>query len=110
MPDASRHETQFRDGNTLEFPTMAHHRPQPGPELQHPGPSVGKPLYWLARLYLWFSGWRVEAEPLTCSKAVFIASPHTSNWDMPHMLACAFALRMRPSWAGKTAIFRWPWG
>jgi 1-acyl-sn-glycerol-3-phosphate acyltransferase len=71
---------------------------------------VGKPLYWLARLYLWFSGWRVEAEPLTCSKAVFIASPHTSNWDMPHMLACAFALRMRPSWAGKTAIFRWPWG
>jgi 1-acyl-sn-glycerol-3-phosphate acyltransferase len=71
---------------------------------------VGKPLYWLARLYLWLSGWSVEAEPPTCAKAVFIAAPHTSNWDMPHMLACAFAMRMRPSWAGKTALFRWPWG
>lgn len=89
---------------------MARRQSFPGPALLHPGPSVGRPLYWLARLYLWISGWSVEADPPTCAKAVFIAAPHTSNWDMPHMLACAFALRMRPSWTGKTALFRLPWG
>ncbi len=76
----------------------------------HPGPSVGVIAYGLSRIYLWFSGWSVEGKVPDSAKAVFIAAPHTSNWDMPHMLACAFALRMRPSWAGKRALFKWPWG
>jgi len=49
-------------------------------------------------------GWRVEGDP-GVPQAVLIASPHTSNWDLPHMLAAAFVLRLRVSWLGKHTIF-----
>jgi 1-acyl-sn-glycerol-3-phosphate acyltransferase len=42
--------------------------------------------------------------------AVVIAAPHTSNWDLPFMLALAYALGVRPSWLGKRELFRWPFG
>jgi 1-acyl-sn-glycerol-3-phosphate acyltransferase len=78
--------------------------------LTHPGPSVGLLAYWISRVYLFFSRWDVEGEVPQITKAVFIAAPHTSNWDMPHMIACAFAMRLKPSWVGKKALFKWPWG
>jgi 1-acyl-sn-glycerol-3-phosphate acyltransferase len=78
--------------------------------LTHPGPSVGVLAYWMGRVYLFFSRWNVEGEIPQITKAVFIAAPHTSNWDMPHMIACAFAMRLKPSWVGKRALFKWPWG
>jgi 1-acyl-sn-glycerol-3-phosphate acyltransferase len=79
-------------------------------ELTHRGPAVGRLAWWLSRLYLKVTGWDVEGEVPECTQAVFIAAPHTSNWDMPNMIACAFAFRLKPSWAGKRALFRWPWG
>jgi len=80
------------------------------PALAHAGPSVGPICYWLARLYLWIFRWDTEGPDPDCPKAVFVAAPHTSNWDMPNMIACAWAYRMKPSWAGKRALFKWPWG
>ena len=79
-------------------------------ELRHPGPSVGRLAYWMGRIYLFFARWDIEGEVPPVTQAVFIAAPHTSNWDMPHMIACAFALRLKPSWVGKRALFKWPWG
>ena len=39
-----------------------------------------------------------------------IAAPHTTNWDMPIMLAVAYVLGVNPSWLGKKELFRWPFG
>ena len=79
-------------------------------ELRHPGPSVGRLAYWMGRIYLFFARWDIEGEVPPVTQAVFIAAPHTSNWDMPNMIACSFAFRLKPSWVGKRALFRWPWG
>jgi 1-acyl-sn-glycerol-3-phosphate acyltransferase len=48
--------------------------------------------------------------PPGLEKAVVVAAPHTSNWDMPHMLAVAFRLGVRPAWLGKRQLFRPPFG
>ena len=59
-------------------------------------------------LFLRLFGWRVDGALPAASKAVVIAAPHTSNWDLPFMLAVSFALGVRPAWLGKREIFRWP--
>lgn len=61
--------------------------------------------------FLKLSGWKVEgALPLSASKCVLIAAPHTSNWDLPYTLMAAYALRLNPYWMGKSSIFRPPFG
>lgn len=66
--------------------------------------------YWIARFWLRLFGWKIRGEDPTYTKFVFIAAPHTSNWDLPFMLATAYAMRLRISWFGKHTIFRAPWG
>ncbi len=63
----------------------------------------------IGRTYLWLLGWRCEGELPTADKYVVIAAPHTSNWDMPAMIAFAWAFGM-PSmtWMGKDSLFRFP--
>lgn len=39
-------------------------------------------------------------------KFVIIAAPHTSNWDLPLMLACSYISGLRISWLGKHTLFR----
>jgi 1-acyl-sn-glycerol-3-phosphate acyltransferase len=41
---------------------------------------------------------------------VLIAAPHTSNWDLPFMIAFAMAFDLHISWMGKSALFRGPFG
>jgi 1-acyl-sn-glycerol-3-phosphate acyltransferase len=55
-------------------------------------------------------GWRVEGVLPPTTRAVLIAAPHTSNWDLPFMLAVGWAYGVRPSWLGKRELFRWPFG
>jgi len=62
----------------------------------------------LARCALRLAGWRMEGEIPNIRKAVFIAAPHTSNWDFPVMMAFVFAYRVRVHWLGKDALFRGP--
>ena len=67
-------------------------------------------LRGVGRLYLRIFGWRVEGRFPDAAKTVVIAAPHTSNWDLPLMLAIAWVLDVRPSWLGKQELFRRPFG
>jgi len=62
-------------------------------------------------LFLRHTGWQVQgALPPEARKSVFIAAPHTSNWDLPYTLMVAFALHLDIRWMGKASLFRWPFG
>lgn len=74
-------------------------------------PVVAPLLRALSTGFLRLTGWTVEGQlPARASKSVFIAAPHTSNWDLPYTLMVAFALRLNPYWMGKASIFRFPFG
>ncbi len=74
-------------------------------------PVVNTVLRVLSRAFLRAKGWKLEGElPSGASKAVLIAAPHTSNWDLPYTLMVAFGLRLNIYWMGKASIFRWPFG
>jgi 1-acyl-sn-glycerol-3-phosphate acyltransferase len=66
----------------------------------------------LRKLSVWFlksTGWKIEGQlPANGLKSVFIAAPHTSNWDLPYTLMVAFALNLNIYWMGKSQIFRPP--
>ena len=84
---------------------------RPAPRLHaKPSPLAGPFARGLAGLWLWCFGWKVEGSLPPSVKAVAIAYPHTSNWDMPFMLAISYRLGIRPSWLGKRELFRWPFG
>jgi 1-acyl-sn-glycerol-3-phosphate acyltransferase len=72
--------------------------------------TAGRFARALGGLFLRWFGWRVEGSLPPGVKGVAIAAPHTSNWDMPFMLAVAFVLGVRPAWLGKQELFRWPIG
>lgn len=73
-------------------------------------PQTSIVLHWIGRAWLAIFGWKllVPAQPLV--KGVLVGAPHTSNWDLPHMLAVAFALRVRVHWLGKHTLFFPPLG
>ncbi|MCG8589110.1 MAG: lysophospholipid acyltransferase family protein [Proteobacteria bacterium] len=65
------------------------------------------------RLALWFlgrTGWEPEGVRPTEPRFVLIAAPHTSNWDLPYLLALAVVFDVRVSWMGKHGLFRPPLG
>jgi 1-acyl-sn-glycerol-3-phosphate acyltransferase len=65
----------------------------------------------LGKVLLRLAGWRVEgALPAWADRAVVIAAPHTTNWDLPYMLAVSWVLGVRPRWLGKRELFRTPFG
>ena len=63
-----------------------------------------------ARLFLGAIGWKKEGELPHPQKFVMIAAPHTTNWDLPIMLALGFLLRGKLFWMTKDSVFRWPFG
>ena len=99
--------------NVLLTPDTRH--PAPGTRHLTPGTRiqnflVHSILHWLGRFWLRLFGWKIHGIDPSCPKFVCVAAPHTSNWDLPFMLATAFALRARTSWLGKDSIFRPPLG
>lgn len=64
----------------------------------------------LGQTALWVFGWKTEGHPPPFAKAVFVAAPHTSGWDLYFMLAVAWSLGLKPSWFGKHTLFRFPMG
>jgi 1-acyl-sn-glycerol-3-phosphate acyltransferase len=78
--------------------------------MQHPGPTTPAFLVGPGRLWMWLFGWRIEGEVPTVTKGVVIAAPHTSNWDLPHMLAASWVFRLKVNWFGKHTLFRPPLG
>lgn len=61
-------------------------------------------------IYLGVSGWRPEGELPPQEKFVLIAAPHTTNWDMPIMIAIGWAMGVQTRWMGKKSIFKFPFG
>jgi 1-acyl-sn-glycerol-3-phosphate acyltransferase len=62
-----------------------------------------------SHVFLKLAGWKVTgALPAEARKAVLIAAPHTSNWDLPYTLMVCFVLNLRPYWMGKSSIFKFP--
>ncbi|GGY49398.1 lysophospholipid acyltransferase family protein [Parvularcula lutaonensis] len=72
------------------------------------------PLYEARRaVALWLfglAGWKVEGTAPEEDRFVVIAAPHTSNWDLPYMLAVAFKFRIKLRWMGKDSLFKPPFG
>jgi 1-acyl-sn-glycerol-3-phosphate acyltransferase len=74
-------------------------------------PVVNTLLRLFSVIYLKLAGWKVLGElPAQARKSVFIAAPHTSNWDLPYTLMVAFSLRLNIYWMGKASLFRFPFG
>lgn len=65
---------------------------------------------WIGKTWLRLSGWRLESEWPQHPKFVLIAAPHTSNWDLPFMLATSYAMQVPISWMGKHTLFSPPLG
>jgi len=61
---------------------------------------------WLLRT----AGWRWEGAQPHAKKCVVVAAPHTSNWDLPLMLAYAWRYGLSPHFMMKDAVFVGPFG
>ncbi|TIX49281.1 acyltransferase [Alteraurantiacibacter aquimixticola] len=56
-------------------------------------------------------GWRVEGHPVPEGRrCVFVAVPHTSNWDFIVFMGIANGVGMTPAFMGKHTLFKWPMG
>lgn len=51
-------------------------------------------------------GWKIEGEIPNTSRFVMVAHPHTSNFDLPYMLAVAFVFKVNLHWIGKEELFK----
>lgn len=72
-------------------------------------PIVNTVLRALSVGFLKLTGWKVVGSlPPGAEKSVFIAAPHTSNWDLPYTLMVAFSLRLNLYWMGKEELFKPP--
>ena len=67
-------------------------------------------LKWLANLIFRLSGWELVGRVPDLKKAVFIAAPHTSNWDGFWFLCYKFAVDVKVSFLAKETLFWWPLG
>ena len=74
-------------------------------------PVVNTLLRAGALAFLKLNGWTVQGVlPAKAHKAVLIAAPHTSNWDLPYTLMVGLSLRLNIYWMGKQSLFRFPFG
>jgi len=65
---------------------------------------------WIGQAFLRVAGWKTAGERPAVDRYVIIAAPHTSNWDMPFMLAMAFVYDIPVRWMGKHTLFKAPFG
>lgn len=65
---------------------------------------------WIGSTFLRATGWRMDGLRPPVDRYVIIAAPHTSNWDMPFMLAMAFVYDIPVRWMGKHTLFSPPFG
>ena len=67
-------------------------------------------LQQIARLVLWLGGWTAVGESPAVRKAVFIAAPHTSNWDGFWALTYKVAIGLDVRFFAKHSLFWFPLG
>lgn len=71
-----------------------------------PCPAVSAFKRFIGKTYLRLIGWQWQGARPAESKFVLIAAPHTSNWDLFHMVAFAFVFDVPLAWLGKHTLFR----
>jgi 1-acyl-sn-glycerol-3-phosphate acyltransferase len=64
----------------------------------------------IGRTFLKLIGWTLVGGLPSIDKFVFIAAPHTSNWDLVLMIAAAWSMKGRVHWLGKHTLFEGPFG
>ena len=64
----------------------------------------------IGETFLRVAGWKARGERPPVDRFVIISAPHTSNWDMPFMLAFAFIYDIPVRWMGKHTLFKAPFG
>lgn len=62
---------------------------------------------FLLLLFRW-KGWTIEGAAPTARKCIILGAPHTSNWDFVFFLGAVNQLGLKPSFIGKTSLFRRP--
>ena len=67
-------------------------------------------LQAIAKFILRISGWTATGDVPNLEKAIFIAAPHTSNWDGFWLLVCKVALDVELRFLAKPTLFWWPLG
>ena len=65
---------------------------------------VRRIILWL---YRW-KGWRLASGIPDIKKFVIAGAPHSSNWDFVFFIGATDQLGIRPSFMGKSSIFKWP--
>jgi 1-acyl-sn-glycerol-3-phosphate acyltransferase len=65
---------------------------------------------WIGSTWLRLHGWRLEGELPQRRRFVLILAPHTSNWDVPFMLALAWVYGIHIEWMVKHSLFKPPLG
>lgn len=83
---------------------------RPGFKITHHGPAVGVLMYWFGKIWMRLFGWKVAGSIPQVGKFVIVAAPHTSNWDLPFMMAASSIFRLKVSWMGKHTLFKAPFG
>ena len=73
-------------------------------------PLLSRILGWIAALFLKMVGWRTQDQSPPEGGFVFVAAPHTSNWDVFYMLAVAAKERIAIHWLAKASLFKRPFG
>jgi 1-acyl-sn-glycerol-3-phosphate acyltransferase len=67
-------------------------------------------LRWLAKCVFRLGGWKALGEIPDLDKAVFIAAPHTSNWDGFWLLVYKLVVDVDVRFLAKHTLFWWPLG
>ena len=73
----------------------------------------GNTVRMLKRFANWlmqFRGWKVIGDLPDLDKAVFIAAPHTSNWDGFWLMTYKIAFDIDVHFLAKHTLFWWPLG
>ncbi|MCG8606007.1 lysophospholipid acyltransferase family protein [bacterium] len=79
-------------------------------KITHNGPPGSLIAYWVGRMWLGLSGWKVVGQVPPGRRFVLIGAPHTSNWDFAFGLATLYVVRLKVSWMGKDSLFKKPFG
>lgn len=66
--------------------------------------------YLLSLIILPLFGWYPAGKPPAIKKYVYIAAPHTSNWDFIWFVVFSWRFKLQLSWMGKHTMFRPPYG
>lgn len=80
------------------------------PPIEHRFPRCSIVHRWAGALFLRATGWKLVGGAPNLAKAVVIAAPHTSNWDLVFGMAGAWELGIGWSWFGKDSLFKPPLG